>query len=173
MADQTPQPTPSDNSTNQQYPPFQTQTGSAFKPTPLRSTFTPTHGIHNPADLITNKLDQLLLHNITTDSNFDKIRDELGTIRTQVETVSILKQDNVKIKQHLAVALGKINRLEQQKEDQHQKLIDIEQYSFSKDIVLYNLEESNPESTTDLTNKIYNLFHTSMQIPYGQYIPST
>ena len=156
------------NPTNTQYPPYQSQTTSAFKPMPLRSSFTPSQStldiMHHP-DSISNKLDQLLVHNTTTDTNFVNLRAEIASFRSQVEIVPALKQENIKIKQHLSVALGKINRLEHQKEEHHQKMVKLEQFSFAKDIVIYNMRESNPESVLDLRNKVYELFHSGMQIP--------
>ena len=47
-------------------------------------------------------------------------------------------------------------------------MVKLEQYSFSKDIVIYNLVDSNqgtPESIIQLRNKIYDMFNNQMQIP--------
>ena len=133
MAEQTPDSTL--NNSNTQYQSYQSQNMSAFKPMALRRTFTPSQEwldtIHQP-DTITCKLDKLLSHNTTTDINFINLREEIASIRNQVETVPTLKQENVKIKQHLSVALGKINRLEHQKEKHHQTMVKLEQFSFAK-----------------------------------------
>lgn len=152
-----------------QYPPYQSldsyQRDSVFRPTSSRAFNTVSDQIHQPVDIVSSKLDKLLQHNKTTDTNFKNLRQEIGSLRAQVELVNTLKDENTKIKQHLSVALGKINRLEKQKEDHHQKLITIEQHSFAKDVVMYNLEESNPESIIDLRSKIYDTFLNTMHIP--------
>lgn len=89
----------------------------------------------------------------------------MSSIKTDLESIHVLKQENTKLKQHLAVAIGQINRLEDKEESTHQKIINIEQYGFSKDVVIYNLPESNPETSTQLTSNIYNLLHKDMQMP--------
>ena len=92
------------------------QHDSTQKPLPLRSAFAPsTDRIYHPTDTISNKLDELLRHNATTDTNFDRLREEIGVIRNQVENVTILQHENTKIKQHLSVALGNVSRLEKKK----------------------------------------------------------
>ena len=143
---------------------------SAFKPTSSRGLFTPTlEAVHQPSDILSakldTKLDALLEHNLTTDENFKTLRNDMTSIKQDLESIPALKQENTKLKQHLAVAIGKINRLEDKEECNLQKIINIEQYGFSKDVVIYNLPESNPESTIQLTSNIYNLFHKNMQIP--------
>ena len=139
---------------------------SAFRPTPARGVFTPTlDAIYQPQDVLSAKLDKLLLHNKTTDSNFMSLRTDITSIKADLDSVHSLTEENTKIKQHLSVALGRINRLEQKEEHTHDKIVKLEQHSFSKDIVIYNLPESKPETIIQLRNKIYDLFTLQMQIP--------
>ena len=147
---------------------------SAFRPTAVRTSLVPSlDQIHQPTDIITAKLNLLLDHNKITDENFVRLRHDVDSIKADVESVSVLKHENLMIKQHLSVALGKINRLEVKDEIQHQKTIRLEQYSFSKDIVIYNLKESSAESILDLRNKIYNIFLDNMKIPKAYIFHST
>ena len=138
---------------------------SAFRPTAMRGNFLPSlKQIHHPNDIITAKL-KLLDHNKITDDNFTRLQSDVDTIRTEVESVTALKNENIMIKQHLSQALGKLNRLQVKSEIHHQQTVKLEQFSFSKDIVMYNVKESNPESILDLRNKIYNIFLNNMNIP--------
>ena len=139
---------------------------SAFRPTPARGVFAPTlDAIYQPQDVLSAKLDLLLDHNKTTDSNFESLRTDITSIKADLDTVHSLTEENIKIKQHLSVALGRINRLEQKEEHTHDKIVKLEQHSFSKDIVIYNLPESQPETIIQLRNKIYDLFNLQMLIP--------
>lgn len=127
--------------------------------------FTPSPGQFNQHhDTLTDKLNQLLDHNLTTDQNFTTLRDEAASIKIDVNAVNGLQHENQKIKQHLSVALGKINKLEHKNEIHHQKVVNLEQHSFSKDVVVYNLKENNQETILTLINNIYNIIIDDMKI---------
>lgn len=111
-----------------------------------------------------DKLNLLLTHNDTTDQNFASLRSQISLIRKEVEVISTVKAENVMIKQHLSVAIGKIDRLEHKEEAQHQKIVRLEQHSFRKDIVIYNFPESQQESTSNLTNSVYQFFNKTMHV---------
>lgn len=111
-----------------------------------------------------DKLNLLLDHNKTTDENFASLRSELAIITNEVEAITAVKKENTMIKQHLAVALGKIDRLEHKEEAQHHKIVRLEQHSFSKDIVIYNFPETQQESTSNLSHSLYQFFNSTMHV---------
>ena len=56
-------------------------------------------------------------------------------------------------------------RLELKDEIHQPKVVNLEQYSFAKDIVVYNLKEQNQETVLVLRNKVYDMLLDDMKIP--------
>ena len=100
MADPTKQS--SQNHANSQFSPYQSldsfQRDSVLRPTSSQSAFNPiADKIHQSVDIVSSRLDQLLLHYKTTDTNFKKLRKEIFSLRAQEEVVNTLKYANTEI----------------------------------------------------------------------------
>ena len=68
--------------------------------------------------------------------------------------VDALKEENMTLKQTLHSARGKINRLENDLEKTNSKLSDVECRMMQKDVVYYNVEETENENCIELANSI-------------------
>ena len=106
-------------------------------------------------------------------SNNSKLSSDIDDIKIDIRAFNEVTNESDALKEQLLTTQGRVNRLECKNRQLEEKLLTQESRAYEKDLMFYNVRDSQNETFTSLKDTIYSIFKDDMHIPDQQICSKT